>query len=100
MVATTVAVRSVVLAASSSSSPATAAGIVPITAAAGVLEGTELVRSGAPQAWGEMALAAAVAGLATYACVAVLLRFIQQIGMWPFVVYRLVLGALLWTALT
>ena len=73
---------------------------LPITAAAGVLEGTELVRSGAPQAWGEMALAAAVAGLATYACVAELLRFIQQIGMWPFVAYRLLLGALLWTALT
>ncbi len=72
---------------------------LPITAAAGVLEGVELARSGAPQAWSEMALAAAVAGLATYACVAVLLRFIQQIGMWPFVVYRLLLGAALWWAL-
>lgn len=72
---------------------------LPITAAAGVLEGVELARSGAPQHWGDMALAAAVAGLATYACVAVLLRFIQRIGMWPFVVYRLLLGAALWLAL-
>lgn len=72
---------------------------LPITAAAGVLEGIELARSQAPQPWVEMALAAAVAGLATYACVAVLLRFIQQIGLWPFVVYRLLLGAVLWIAL-
>lgn len=73
---------------------------LPITAAAGVLEGISLARSAAPQPWGEMLLAATVAGLATYACVAVLLRFIQRIGMWPFVVYRLLLGAVLWIALT
>jgi undecaprenyl-diphosphatase len=73
---------------------------LPVTAAAGIFEGIELARSTAPQPWLEMALATLVAGVTTYACVAVLLRFIQQIGMWPFVVYRLVLGAVLWVALT
>ena len=72
---------------------------LPITAAAGVLKGVELARATMPQPWLEMILAAVVAGLATYACVAVLLRFIQQIGLWPFVVYRLLLGAVLWIAL-
>lgn len=72
---------------------------LPITAAAGVLEGAELMRAQAAQPWLEMAFAAVVAGLATYACVAVLLKFIQRIGMWPFVVYRLLLGAVLWIAL-
>jgi len=72
---------------------------LPITAAAGVLEGVELARSEAAHDWGAMALGALVAGLTTYACVAVLLRFIQRIGMWPFVVYRLLLGAVLWTVL-
>ena len=57
------------------------------------------VTSTMPQPWLEMILAAVVAGLATYACVAVLLKFIQQIGLWPFVVYRLLLGAVLWIAL-
>ena len=73
---------------------------LPVTAAAGIFEGVELTRSAVPQPWMEMALAAVVAGLTTYACVAVLLRFIQRIGMWPFVVYRLLLGAVLWYALT
>jgi len=69
---------------------------IPITAAAGGLEALELARADAPQAWGPMALAAVIAGLVTYASVAWLLRFIQRIGLWPFVVYRLMLGALLW----
>ena len=72
---------------------------LPVTAAAGIFEGVELARSALPQPWLEMALAAVVAGLTTYACVAVLLRFIQSIGMWPFVVYRLLLGVVLWIAL-
>jgi len=73
---------------------------IPITAAAGVLEGIELARVDAPQPWAAMGLALVVAGVTTYLCVALLLRFIQRIGMWPFVLYRLLLGTVLWIALT
>jgi undecaprenyl-diphosphatase len=72
---------------------------LPITAAAGAFELAKLLHADAPQPWLDMLLGAAVAGLATYACVAVLLRFIQRIGMWPFVAYRLLLGAALGLAL-
>ena len=72
---------------------------LPITAAAGVLECHELIRAATPQPYGWMALASLIAGLATYATIALLLRFIQRIGMWPFVVYRLILGTALWLAL-
>ena len=33
--------------------------------------------------------------IAAYACIHYFLRYIEQIGMWPFVVYRLLLGALI-----
>jgi undecaprenyl-diphosphatase len=72
---------------------------LPITAAAGLLEGIELARSGLDHDWAAMALGATVAGFTTYLCVAVLLRLIQRIGMWPFVAYRLLLGAVLWIVL-
>jgi undecaprenyl-diphosphatase len=40
-----------------------------------------------------------VAGAAAFACIHYFLRFIQRIGMWPFVLYRLALGVVLWVAL-
>lgn len=72
---------------------------IPVIAAAGLLEGIALARSAEPVAWGTLALAMAVSAAAAYACIHYFLRFIQRIGMWPFVLYRLVLGAVLWVAL-
>lgn len=69
---------------------------IPVIAAAGLLEGVSLARSAEPVAWGTLVLGMAVAGAAAYACIHYFLRFIQRIGMWPFVVYRLLLGAALW----
>lgn len=69
---------------------------IPVIAAAGLLEGWALVGSEAPVAWGSLALGMTVAGAAAFACIHYFLRFIQRIGMWPFVVYRLALGAALW----
>jgi undecaprenyl-diphosphatase len=69
---------------------------IPVTAAAGVLEAVELATSPEPQPWLAMGVALVVAGFTTYLCVALLLRFIQRIGMWPFVAYRFLLGAVLW----
>lgn len=72
---------------------------IPVIAAAGLLEGVELARSTTPVAWGTLALGMVVAGAAAYGCIHYFLRFIQRIGMWPFVLYRVVLGIVLWIAL-
>jgi undecaprenyl-diphosphatase len=72
---------------------------IPVIAAAGLLEGVSLARSAEPVAWAELALGMSVAGAAAFACIHYFLRFIQRIGMWPFVLYRFALGAVLWFAL-
>lgn len=69
---------------------------IPVIAAAGSLEGYALATSPEPQAWGTLAIAMLVAALTAYLCIALFLRFIQRIGMWPFVAYRFLLGAVLW----
>jgi len=66
---------------------------VPIVALAGMLDAVELVQAGAGVAWGVLALGTAVSGLAAYLCIHYFLKLIERIGMWPFVVYRLFLGA-------
>jgi len=72
---------------------------IPVIAAAGLLEGVQLVRSPDPVDWTGLGIGMTVAALAAYACIHYFLRFIQRIGMWPFVLYRLALGAVLWIAL-
>ena len=45
--------------------------------------------------WGELALGAIVAAVSAYLCIHYFLQFINRIGMTPFVIYRLLLGAFL-----
>lgn len=48
--------------------------------------------------WGDLALGAIIAAVSAYLCIHYFLHFINRIGMLPFVIYRLLLGAflLLW----
>ncbi len=68
---------------------------IPVIALAGGLEALDLMR--APQAvdWTTVAIGAALSGVSAWLCIRVFLGFIERIGMLPFVVYRLVLGAFL-----
>jgi len=67
---------------------------IPITLAAGVLEGEELVRSGNFALTGELALGAVLSFAAAMVALSVMMRmFRSDWTMFPFVVYRLVLGA-------
>lgn len=47
--------------------------------------------------WIIVALATIVAALSAYACIALFMRLIERVGMMPFVIYRLFLGAFLVT---
>ena len=68
---------------------------IPVIAGAGLLKTTELLQATTPVPWTTLLLGTSVAGLSAYACIALFLRLIDRIGMRPFVIYRLLLGAAL-----
>ncbi len=67
---------------------------IPTILAAGVLKGADLAAGGVVDGVA-MAVGVVLSALSAYACIAVFLAAIERIGVWPFVVYRLALGALL-----
>lgn len=66
---------------------------VPVIAIAGGYELLELMTSEGPVDWPDMGIGVGVAFTSGLLCIAVLLRFLARVGFWPFVVYRLLLGA-------
>ena len=70
---------------------------IPAVGAAGTFGIAEMLREQTHLDWGDFALAVVCSGLSAFACIAVFLKLIDRIGMTPFVIYRLALGAvLLW----
>lgn len=70
---------------------------IPVIVLAGGLETSELLTGTEPVDWGALWLGAVLSGISAYLCIHYFLAFINRIGMQPFVVYRLLLGAaLLW----
>jgi len=65
---------------------------IPVIVLAGTLEVVELAQLGGEHPWGALGLVALCAALSALLCIHLFLRFIERIGMWPFAVYRLVLG--------
>ncbi|MDE0189845.1 MAG: undecaprenyl-diphosphate phosphatase [Gammaproteobacteria bacterium] len=49
----------------------------------------------APLPWIDMGLGFVVAGASAFACIAMFIRFVERVGMTPFVVYRVLLGVAL-----
>ncbi|MDX1433236.1 MAG: undecaprenyl-diphosphate phosphatase [Gammaproteobacteria bacterium] len=68
---------------------------IPVIALAGAAELVELVQMSGPIAWRFMGVAVVLSSLCAYACIHWFLRLVPRIGVLPFVIYRLVLGALL-----
>jgi undecaprenyl-diphosphatase len=68
---------------------------IPGIAAAGEYEGLKLVTSPGAVPWSSMAIGVAFSALAGLACIHLLIRFIERIGLLPFTVYRLVVAALI-----
>ena len=68
---------------------------IPTILMSGILVTLDLVNQPDAVDWESMLLGAVLSFIAAYLCIKLFLRFIQAMGMTPFVIYRLLLGALL-----
>ena len=68
---------------------------IPVIIASGVFKTRDLIESQLPVEWGLLLLAVGLSALSAWLCIHLFLRLINRIGMMPFVIYRLLLGALL-----
>ncbi|MCS4505273.1 Undecaprenyl-diphosphatase [wastewater metagenome] len=68
---------------------------IPTIAIAGAWKGLDLLTTATPVDWGAIAIGTGVSAVAAYACIAAFLALLDRIGMTPFVIYRLLLGAVL-----
>lgn len=73
---------------------------VPVILAAGSLKSFQLARSAIQVDWGYMVLGAVVACISAYLTIRWFLLLLERVGMLPFVIYRLFLGAFLIVFLT
>lgn len=70
---------------------------IPVIILAGGHQTLGLMAASAPVDWTAMAIGVMCSGISAYACIHFFLVFIKRIGMQPFVIYRLLLGAaLIW----
>lgn len=68
---------------------------IPITVAAGTLETVKMLRADAPLNWMALGTGFAVSAVAGYLCIKYFLHFLNRYGMWPHVIYRIGLSAVL-----
>lgn len=68
---------------------------IPIIVLSGLGVTRDLIASDAPADWMALAIGTVVAAISAFICIKLFLAFINRIGMGPFVLYRLALGALL-----
>ena len=68
---------------------------IPVILMAGSYKTLQLAQQTGPVDWGSILLGTLVAAVSAYLCIHFFLRLIERIGMLPFVVYRLLLGAFL-----
>jgi len=68
---------------------------IPAILMAGGYESLKLFQQSAPVAWVSLLLGTGVAFLSAYLCIRLFMLLIERVGMLPFVVYRLGLGAFL-----
>ncbi len=68
---------------------------IPVIALAGLLEVRDLVQAGGPLPLTDLALGAVASGVTAYLVIHYFLRLLEQVGMLPFIIYRLVLGVVL-----
>lgn len=68
---------------------------IPVILLAGGLKTTELVQSSLVVDWTALISGAVFSAVSAYICIFLFLKMLARIGMWPFVIYRLILGAIL-----
>lgn len=70
---------------------------IPVIFLAGGLKTLELANTPVTTDWFSLATGVIISSLTAYLCIHFFLKLIEKIGMWPFVVYRLILGAILFS---
>jgi len=73
---------------------------VPAIALPGLLKGSELVSSGQAVAWDILIVGVVVSAVTAFSCMHWFMRFIQRVGMKPFVIYRILLAVLILAMVT
>lgn len=68
---------------------------IPVIFLAGMLKTSELIMADTDANWSVLMLGAIFSAVSAYMCIVVFLKLLERIGMWPFVIYRLFLGAIL-----
>lgn len=68
---------------------------IPIIIAAAGLKSKDLISGGEAVDWFGLSFVTILSGISAYICIYYFLKLINQIGMLPFVIYRLLLGAFL-----
>ena len=68
---------------------------VPVILMAGGYESLQLLQQAEPVDWGAIVLGTVVAGASAYLSIHFFMQLIEKVGMLPFVIYRLLLGAFL-----
>lgn len=68
---------------------------IPVLALAGTYEAWQVAGENTRIHWREFLLAAAFSGASAVACMHLFLRWVERVGMTPFVIYRLALGAVI-----
>jgi len=68
---------------------------IPLILAAGGLKTLDLMNSVLPVDWSAIVIGIVVSAISAWVCIYYFLAFISRIGMMPFVIYRLLLGAVL-----
>ena len=68
---------------------------IPVILGAGLLKGKELVETGTDAQWMMVIGGAVIAAVSAFSCIHLFLKWLDRIGMMPFVIYRLALGVAL-----
>ena len=68
---------------------------IPVILGAGLLKTLELIAMGEQAPWLMVGLGTLIAGISAYSCIHLFLKWLDKIGMLPFVVYRMILGVAL-----
>ena len=68
---------------------------IPVIFLAGSLKTIELLQSEVIADWNALMSGTILSALSAYFCITIFLKIVEKIGMWPFVIYRLLLGAIL-----
>ena len=68
---------------------------IPTILGSSVFVSIELLQNEVTAEWQSLGLAVVLSAISAYTCIHLFLRFIERIGMWPFVIYRLILGTVI-----